>query len=197
MWIDSNYSFEPIQKLSIFESGIFESQFIKLKTSKNKFCIVGNIYRPNTAPKANIQKFNDILNTILQSIRCDNELRQCQSIELLGDFNIDLLKHGIHSDTTCYLDTVLNYSLLPLITLPTRVCHNSATIIDHILSNAKDDEFDTGIIISVISDHLPVFYIKHGKFYRPPQQYIKTRKINEKTISALTNLLSKTSWESV
>ena len=129
----------------------------------------------------------------MESIQSDSELKYCQSIELLGDFNIDLLKHNVHGDTTLYLDTVLNYSLLPLITLPTRVMHNCATILDHILTNAQEDRYDAGIIISDISDHLPVYYIKHSKSNTPPPQYIKNRKINEKSIILFKELLQSTS----
>ena len=71
LWVDSNYSFEPIEKIYIFEANIFESQFIKLKTSKNKFSIIGNIYRPNTAPKANINRFIEILDQIMKTINSD------------------------------------------------------------------------------------------------------------------------------
>ena len=144
-----------------------------------------------------MHKFINILNDILQSIQCDSDLKCCQSIELLGDFNIDLLKHNVHGDTTLYLDTVLNYSLLPLITLPTRIMHNCATIIDHILTNAKEDRFDAGIIITDISDHLPVFYIKHCKASGTPPQYMKTRQVNGKTIPIFNELLRSTSWENV
>ena len=52
---------------------------------------------------------------------------------------------------------------MPLITLPTRIGHNSATILDHICTNIADDSFDSGIIVSEISDHFPVFYIRHFK----------------------------------
>ena len=163
MWIDSSYSYEVIEKLSVFEEGVFESQFIKLKTSKNNFSIVGNIYRPNTAPKASIQKYTEIFLGIMKTIHTDSDLKQCKSIELLGDFNIDLLKFNVHRDTANYLDMLLNNSLLPLITLPTRVIHNSATLIDNICTTSKDDRYDSGILISDLSDHLPVFHIKHKK----------------------------------
>ena len=99
LWVDSKYSFEPIEKLSIFEAHIFESQFINLKTSKNKFSIIGNIYRPNTAPKANIHKFIELLDQIMKIIRSDPDLKNCESVELLGDTNIDILNYSIHGDT--------------------------------------------------------------------------------------------------
>ena len=107
-WVDSNYSFEPIAKISIFEPNVFESQFIKLKTAKNKFTIVGNIYRPNTAPKANLKRSIEILDGIFKTIYNDSDLKHCQSIEILGDTNIDLLKYNIHGGTANYLDTVLD-----------------------------------------------------------------------------------------
>ena len=182
MWIDSSYNFEVIDKLSVFEEGVFESQFIKLKTSKSNYCIVGNIYRPNTAPKASIKKYTDILFGIMQTIHSDPDLKQCKSIELLGDFNIDLLKFNSHKDTANYIDMLFNHSLLPLITLPTRVIHNSATLIDNICTTSQDDRYDSGIIISDISDHLPLFYIKHGESHYSPQFHTKSRVITDKTI---------------
>ena len=168
-----------------------------MKISKNKFIIVGNIYRPNTAPKANILKFTEILENILKTIHNDSDLRHFQSIELLGDFNIDLLKFSLHRDTANYLDSILNYNLLPLITLPTRIIHNSATLIDNILTTSQEDRYDTGIIISDLSDHLPVFYIKHCEPYHPMRKINKSRSINDKTIPKFQELLSSTSWDDV
>ena len=124
-------------------------------------------------------------------------MKHYQSIELLGDFNIDLLKFSIHGDTANYLDSILNYSLLPLITLPTRIIHNSATLIDNIITTSQDDRYDTGIIISDISDHLPVYYIKHCEPYFMPQTNMKSRIINEKTIPIFRELLDSHSWQDV
>ena len=81
--------------------------------------------------------------------------------------NINLLKHSTHLETGSYLETLLENSLLPLITLPTRIVHNSATLLDHISTNICDDNFDSGIIISDISDHFPIFYIRHYKERNP------------------------------
>ena len=46
-----------------------------------------------------------------------------------------------------------------MITLPTRICQNSATLIDNIFSNKKQEFYESGLIISSISDHLPIFYL--------------------------------------
>ena len=100
--------------------------------------------------------------------------------------NINLLKHTLHSDKETYLDTLHENSFLPLITLPTRKGHNSATILDHICTNIADDSFDSGIIVSEISDHFPVFYIRHfkDKFIEKKSQQ-KTRKFDSESIFKL------------
>ena len=60
-----------------------------------------------------------------------------EDVVLVGDMNINLLKHTLHSDIETYLDTLLENSFLPLITLPTRIGHNSATILDYIPASAS------------------------------------------------------------
>ena len=45
-WVENSFYFEPAECISIFIPRVFESQFIKIKTGKNKYILVGNIYRP-------------------------------------------------------------------------------------------------------------------------------------------------------
>ena len=50
--------------------------------------------------------------------------------------------------------------LIPTINKPTRVTRNTATAIDHIITNSViNAEFKTGIIKTDISDHFPIFFI--------------------------------------
>ena len=100
---------------------------------------------------------------------------------MLGDYNINLLQHLIHNDTNIYLETVLDNELLPLIVLSSRVTHRTATVIDHISTNIKDNTFDCGIILNNISDHFPVFYIRHMKLEGGPNLTQKSRLINDET----------------
>ena len=53
-----------------------------------------------------------------------------------------------------------SYGLFSLITKPTRISHNSATLIDNIFTNCIHSELDAGIICSDISDHMPIFCVK-------------------------------------
>jgi len=50
-------------------------------------------------------------------------------------------------------------SLYPTLTRPTRITTHSATLIDNIFTNVIDRPVSSGLIITDISDHLPVFAI--------------------------------------
>ena len=78
-------------------------------------------------------------------------------IFLAGDFNFNLLKYGVHHDTTNFLDILHSHYFLPLITAPTRISSHSATLIDNIFINNNDFDFHAGNISTSISDHLPQY----------------------------------------
>ena len=198
MFIHNSFNFEPLLELSTFLPRIFESQFVKLKTGKNKYTIIGNIYRPNSAPFADLKIANSQLKDILHSLKSNPLYKKSSDINIVGDFNIDLLKYQIHSDTETYLETLLEYSLLPIVTLPTRISHNSTTIIDHISTSFLDNNYDVGIIISDLSDHFPVFYTRsmHDNILDPPE-LSTIRRINDNTKEIFNNLLQNYDWTHV
>ena len=78
--------------------------------------------------------------------------------ESMGDFDIDLLKFNTHGKTNDFTESMISKGYLPLITKPTRVTTYSATLIDHIYSNATSQNYDSGIIISDVADHFGTFY---------------------------------------
>ena len=59
--------------------------------------------------------------------------------------------------TEDYLDMLYSSNLLPVITKPTRITSHTATLIDHIYTNASTDQIIPGIVTTDISDHLPTF----------------------------------------
>ena len=56
-----------------------------------------------------------------------------------------------------FLETTLEYNLIPTITKPTRVTHNSATLIDNMLLKTENHELHQSKVDSIdnISDHYP------------------------------------------
>ena len=83
----------------------------------------------------------------------------------MGDFNLNLLNHHSHQLTAEFLDIMFGYMFFPLITLPTRTTSHTATIIDSIFrpTNHSDNYSFNGLLLSDISDHLPIFCITRSR----------------------------------
>ena len=79
----------------------------------------------------------------------------------LGDLSIDLLKHEEHRLIKEFLDLIYSYNVFPLISKPTRITSNTATLIDHILTNnfQYHSKHFQGILCSSISDHNAIFHL--------------------------------------
>ena len=115
---------------------------------------IGNIYRP---PKENtneiIQTFTEELNSILTDLNKSNSI-----VLLTGDFNIDLLKLQDRQIIREYLECIISHGLCPVLTLPSRIAQNSATLIDNVFSNVHNKlSHNSGILETNISDHFPYF----------------------------------------
>jgi endonuclease/exonuclease/phosphatase family metal-dependent hydrolase len=80
---------------------------------------------------------------------------------LMGDFNLDLMKYHCHHFTSEFLDIMYSNMFFPLITRPTRITSNTATLIDNIFSNHLENFSFSGLLFTDISDHLPIFCIVH------------------------------------
>ena len=146
---------------------------------------------------ADLGSFLNKLSNILNKIRNDQELCKCEDLQLVGDYNIDLLQFRRHNLTGQYVDMLLGNGLLPIITQPTRVFGRSATIIDHINTSYKGHSYKAGILLSCLSDHFPIFYIRNCNIKQPCSKYAMKRKINDETILGYKSLLESASWETV
>ena len=91
--------------------------------------------------------------------------REYNMCYLMGDYNINLLNVDTHQLTSDFNDTLFSNGFVPMITGPTRVTPNSATLIDNILTNQLNNNninnVMRGILITDISDHHPIFNIKN------------------------------------
>jgi len=153
LYIHNSLSFIPRSDLNItFEE--CENIWIEiLLPKKQKNIVLGLVYRhPNSSADA----FRDELNNTLNEISRSNK-----QIVIFGDFNIDLIKFESHQSTSDYLDMLYSYFCFPVITQPTRVTEHSRTLIDHIYTNSLDKNIATGILVSDLSDHFPIFMTLH------------------------------------
>lgn len=126
----------------------------------------------------------------------------------MGDFNQNLLIHHDNKNVKKLLDCTFSKHMFPVITKPTRIVQNSdgqiksQTLIDLIFTNDLYYDFTAGILQTDLSDHHPVFYIKHASNDNIKDesslpvhgQYYEKRIINEKTTKSLLNELKRTDW---
>ena len=132
--------------LDVFLEGVLESLFVEI-TDKGKNVIIGVVYRP---PNSDTTVFCSKINEILSKIK--NE-----KLHLMGDFNLDLLKSEQHQPTADFLNDLSGKGLQPLISLPTRITSVTSTIIDNIFTNDFYRPISSGLLLTPISDHFPVF----------------------------------------
>ena len=63
-----------------------------------------------------------------------------------------------------FYENVVSYSFAPKITLPTRICDTTSTLIDNVYANVLDKNHTSGILICPISDHQMYFCIMIKNF---------------------------------
>jgi len=89
----------------------------------------------------------------------------------------------------------------PIITKPSRITNRSASLIDNIMTNSMTNPHSAGLLVTDISDHLPVFCITDFEFSKKQGETIGQRRcyrnFDKKNINEFKSLLSKENWESV
>ena len=149
-----------------------EYEFIEIK-AKRRNIIVGSLYRPpNSKEKEFLRDYKNLMNL----------LKQYKDTDLVigMDHNMDLLKTSKHTNTQDFLDYNIDMNMLPIINKPTRITDTSATLIDNIfISGRLQDIYGSGIIISDVSDHLPILLrLNDGQQHKITQKTVTFRKGN-------------------
>ena len=164
----------------------FDYMFIEINQGKNKTnAVIGVFYRP---PGQNsIDDLSDHINMLLPKLNKENK-----NVLITGDNNVNLLKCDSHKPSANYLDTFLSNGFMPKITVPTRVTHNSATLIDHMFLNDTQEYINlhAGTLTSSMTDHYMNFiFISNFKRVSNPK-YITYRPFTESNIIKLRNKLN-------
>ena len=86
--------------------------------------LIGEIYRvPGTSAQLSIQRYQSILH-IISAFNGD--------VMIGSDQNFNYANIDNHSPTQNLLDSFLSSGFIPTITKPTRITHNTSTLIDNI-----------------------------------------------------------------
>ena len=136
-----------------------ESIFIEIFLPKSKPVLIGILYRPP-------DKY-DFVNCLERTFS-DTNVFESQECYLLGDININLqpkdkeifkrkpantVNKEIPHLTRSYLEFCFTHSLEQIITRPTRIIDQAATLIDHILTNSPDKVCQSGVIDLGLSNY--------------------------------------------
>ena len=97
-------------------------------------------------------QFSELLYNLLA------ELSNLEHVFLYGDFNLNILDVSGNKFISDYVDNIFSYGFLQLTTRPTRICENTATLLDHILTNTTVQIHNTFIICCKLSDHFPLIH---------------------------------------
>ena len=174
--------------LCVFVEGEFESIFIEICEDKCS-TIVGEIYR---VPDTNVQLSLERYGSIIDKLKPNNK-----RILIGTDQNFDYLKIDIVKATSDLLDRWIADSIIPTITKPTRVTHQSATLIDNIYVRDSNMNVHSGIICSNISDHFPVFCFV-GKKRLPGKQTepfkFTYRPMTAESVNQISRHIRDTDW---
>ena len=140
-------------------------------------------------------QFNEYLSSVLDKI----SQKYCY---ICGDFNINLLNIEKHSLSNKFLDIFLENGYYPLITHPTRITSNSATLIDNIYTNVLNKNISSGLFITDISDHLPNFQITYELLVTKDtnDQHLKSyliRDISDERLSEFKHKISNIQWDNI
>ena len=164
-----------------------ESIFIEIKGNRHNV-VLGSVYRPPNTPT---QKFVKSYSNLCQKLHAHQHV-------IIGlDHNLDLLKSSMHTQTQQFLETTLESNLIPTITKPTIVTHNSATLIDNIFIKTELHEtHQSKILLDNISDHYPsLLLLDDPNLTKLAPCKIKKRKIGQKEIMRINSELFNVNWE--
>ena len=125
------------------ETEAIECIWVEIKDSKRKPLLVGYVYRNPASSQGWPDDFISMMDKVTE---CN------ANILLLGDFNIDLFKQP-----PAWNNTTVLFGLEQLVEEAARVTKSSATLIDHIYTNNKQQVSKVKVVELGISDHSAIF----------------------------------------
>ena len=196
IYVKSKFTFSVLPEHSIFMDRILETMVIEITVNPSSKIYIASMYRPGSnhptlSPTDHFQQFMELFTNF-----CSN-LISIGTVYLLGDINLDLLKYSKCNQVTSYVDLLFSLGLLQIVTKPTRCTPRSATLIDHIVTNAIQSDLQSKIIISHMSDHFPIFHsIKSITPVLPPI-FIETRNFSKPNLTKFNDTLLRFDWTNV
>ena len=182
IYVNKNFKSSIITDFTVNEPFI-ETIFVKISLH-TKNLIVGCCYRP---PNSQVVEFQNFIEAKVSSITSEpGDLIFC------GDFNLDMLKINDDANSQSFYHAMNTYSLIPIISKPSRITDTSFTLIDNFFVS-KLDSFTSGMFCVDITDHYPIFLIYKNYFALSEDlpDKLTYRIINDYTLNELYNGLMR------
>ena len=99
-----------------------------------------------------------------------------------------------------FVNFMFQNDLIPTVNKPTRVTRNTATAIDHVITNSViNAEFKKGIIKTDISDHFPIFFIFKCVVYtiEAREEFIYKQNYSGNSIATFKQKLCEVNWNEI
>jgi hypothetical protein len=178
---------------SIFWERIFETIIIDVWINGKHF-VVGSLYRcinhPTLSVKDQFSEFSKLFFNLVNNL-------SSHELILGGDLNLDVLKINSCPLVSSYMDMLYANGFVQSITKPTRCSLNSATCIDHFLTNFCQDSYESIIMVSMLSDHFPVLFLKNQFRKHEKIKYNTIRDFSYQNILSFSNQLASVDWRGV
>uniref|UniRef100_A0A1A8GC74 Helentron 4 helitron-like transposon replicase/helicase/endonuclease n=1 Tax=Nothobranchius korthausae TaxID=1143690 RepID=A0A1A8GC74_9TELE len=188
LYVCHNLKSKVIHNMSTAIQDVMEMITIEIISEKTKNIIISCIYR---APGSCVEPCTNTITEMLSGI-CNKDVFLC------GDFNIDLENVNNSKAANDFINSMHLLGLFPLITKPTRINAHSSTIIDNIFTNASEGIERSGIVMTDISDHLPIFTVYKNHQIKNQQKMEKLiRDRSQNAIDALKKELEQQNWDEV
>ena len=136
---------------------------------------MGTLYRPPDSSQYLSKNFDTVLANLLKEM--DNK-----EVIILGDINVDYLKTTHRS----IKDSFLLNGFYQLIKAPTRVTETTATLIDVIQTNFKNDISYSTVIPAGLSDHDLIGCVRKMNNVKYQPKIIHCRNYNNYNVDAMT-----------
>ena len=72
-----------------------------------------------------------------------------------GDFDCKLLKHSENTQFQNLIDTMAPFGFIQIVSRPTRITENNATLTDHVYTNNLVNTLSCNIITTAINENSP------------------------------------------
>lgn len=168
-----------------------ECIFLKITISSCNYLVIVVYRPPNSSSSLFLDKISELLSSVV--------IGDYREVFVTGDFNYNTLHQDEGDDSQQFLNVMHSFSLLPIITRPTRVTEGSSSILDNFFIT-NPVSYRAGVLLTDYSDHFSIFlnYDLPCKVGICQQTCIaKYRILNDRTFSLLYDALSNHDFSNI